>query len=95
MSDLILLAEIPALTTRGATGNNGAGSGAIDLAATVMALNQRTVPTSVNTDDPDTNSRFKFVQGDPIDANMTHALSLGYALGGGQTAALLVKRYEG
>lgn len=88
------LNEIPALTTRGATGNNGAGSGAIELAATIMALNQRTVPTSVNTDDPDPNSPFQFVQGDPIDANITHALSMGYALGGGQTAALLIKRYE-
>ena len=39
-------------------------------------------------------SRFRFVQDDPIDADVGHALSLGFALAGGQSAALVLKRYQ-
>ena len=88
------LVGIDALTTRGALGNNGAGTGAIDFAATVMALFQRTVPPSMNTDRLDPECRFRFVQDDPIDANIHQAISLGYALAGGQTAALVIRRFQ-
>ena len=88
------LNEIPALTTRGALGINGAGTGAIDFAATVMALARNTVPPSINTDRLDEECRFRFVQGDPIDANIRHAITLGHAVTGGQTAALIIKDYE-
>ena len=88
------LEEIPALTTRGATGNNGAGSGAIDLAAVVMALFRKTVPSSANTDQLDEACRFRFVQGDPIDAKINYAITSSSALAGGQTASLVIKTYE-
>ena len=88
------LGDVPAITTRGALGNNGAGSGAIDLATTAMAVHQGTVPPSVNTDQLDTDCRFKFVQDGPIDANVTRAISLGYALAGGQCAAIVIQRYQ-
>lgn len=88
------LDEIPALTTRGAVGNNGAGSGAIDFAAAVMALSRHTVPASINTDQLDEACRFRFVQGESIDANIRHMITLGHALAGGQTAALIIKTYE-
>lgn len=88
------LADKAALTPRGAIGNSGAGSGTIDFCATVMALYNNTVPPSLNTDDPDPESRFRFVQRDPIDVRVTHAITLGYALAGGQIASLVVKRYE-
>ncbi len=84
----------PAMTTRGAVGNNGAGTGAIDLAATVMALYHNTVPASVNTAAPDSDCRFRFVQDGPIDAKISRAISVGYALAGGQSAALVIQRYQ-
>jgi len=87
------LSEIPAMTTRGAVGMNGAGTGAIDFAATVMAVARNTVPPSVNTSNPDPASRFNFVQDDPKDARVTHAITVSYALAGGQTAALVVRRF--
>ncbi len=87
------LSEIPAITTRGATGNNGAGSGAIDFAAVVMAVYRNTVPPSINTADPDPVCRFRFVQNDPIDANVTQAISVAPALAGGQNAALLIRKF--
>ncbi len=88
------LDRIHALTTRGATGNNGAGSGAIDLAATVLALYRNTVPASVNTSSPDSKCRFRFVQDGPVDARIDRAISIGLALSGGQRAALVIRRYE-
>lgn len=88
------LGQVSAFTTRGALGHNGAGSGAIDFAATVMALYRNTVPPSFNTSNPDPASCFRFVQGDPQDARVRQALSLGYALAGGQSAALVIKKFE-
>lgn len=88
------LSEIPAITTRGATGNNGAGSGAIDFAATVFSLHHNTVPPSIHTDNPDPVSHFHFVQGDPIDAKIDAAISVSFALCGGQSAALVIKRFQ-
>ena len=83
-----------ALTTRGAIGNNGAGTGAIDFAATVMALSHNTVPPSVNTDHSDPECKFRFVHDDPKDAPLGQAVSVGYAFSGGQCAALVIRKYE-
>jgi 3-oxoacyl-[acyl-carrier-protein] synthase II len=88
------LGDICALTTRGAVGNNGAGTGGIDLAATVSALYQNTVPPSFNTQVLDPACRFQFVQEGPVDANVEYAISTGYALAGGQSAALVIRRYR-
>ena len=65
----------------------------IDLAACVMAIHQNTVPPSVNTDALDSDCRFRFVQDDPIDAKVNCAVSSGYAMAGGQCAALVIQRY--
>ncbi len=83
-----------ALTTRGAIGNNGAGSGGADLAATVCAVYHNAVPPSSNTDKLDPSCRFRFVQDDPVDANVTCAISVAYALAGAQSAALVIRRYR-
>jgi 3-oxoacyl-[acyl-carrier-protein] synthase II len=88
------LDQVPALTTRGATGTCGAGSGAIDFAAAVMALHHNAVPASLNTAPGDPVSRFDFVHRDPIDAPIQAAISLGMSLAGGQRAALVIRRFE-
>ena len=88
------LDNVPALTVRGAIGINGAGSGGIDVALTAQALHQKTAPPSLNTADLDQVCPLRFVQNDPIDADVKHAITVGYALAGGQNAALVVKRFE-
>ena len=87
------LRAIPAMTTRGATGNNGAGSGAIDFSAAVIALDRNTIPPSINTADLDSSCRFRFVQNDPVDAAVTEALSVSSAMAGGQNAAIVIRKY--
>jgi 3-oxoacyl-[acyl-carrier-protein] synthase II len=85
---------LPAIAIKGAIGNNGAGAGAVDLAACAMAVHHNTVPPSRNTEDPDEACTLRFATRDPFDAPIRYALSTAFALGGGQTAALVIKKYE-
>lgn len=86
------LPRIRAFTTRGSVGSCGAGAGALDVAACAMAMQRNTVPPSLNTEPADAASRFRFATGDPADARVTHALSVSYALSGGQHAAVVLRR---
>jgi 3-oxoacyl-[acyl-carrier-protein] synthase II len=85
---------IPAITTRGAVGNNGAGTGAIDFATMAMTLYRNTIPPSINTAPVDENCRLRFVENGPMDARIDQAIGVGYALSGGQNAALVIRGYE-
>lgn len=84
----------PTLAIKGGLGNNGAGSGAIDFIATVLAMYNATLPPTVNGEFADAALGLKVVTGKPMDAKVDHALSLAYALSGGQNAALVVRRYR-
>ncbi len=87
------LAEMPAVMTHGAMGINGAGSGAIDFAVAVMALCHGVAPPSVNADNLDVACGFKFATAGPVDARIDQAISTAHTLGGGQAAALVVRRF--
>jgi 3-oxoacyl-[acyl-carrier-protein] synthase II len=87
-------ASVPVMATKGALGNNGAGSGAIDIAILAMAMQRGVVPPSLNSDRVDPACGLKVVHGDPIDFRGDVAVSLASALSGGQTAALVVRRYH-
>ena len=86
--------EVPTLAIKGGLGNNGAGSSAIDLIAAVLAIYHATIPPMVNGDAPDPGFGLKLITKDPVDANVNVALCNAYALGGGQNASLIVKRYR-
>ena len=87
-------AQIPTLATTGAIGNSGAGSGAIDLAVAVLAMDNNTVPPSQNTSVVDPACGLNVVRGDPIDARLDAVVSTSFAPSGGQTAALVIRRYR-
>jgi 3-oxoacyl-[acyl-carrier-protein] synthase II len=86
--------KVPVLAIKGTIGNNGAGSGAIDLAAAVLCLHNNAVPPALNCEQVDPACGLNVVRGDPIDARITTVLSVSFALGGGQNAALVLKRLE-
>jgi len=86
--------RIPALAIKGAVGNNGAGSGAIDLGVASLCLKHNMIPPARNTDTIDPECGLNVVRGDPVDARIDAAVSVAYALGGGQNAALVLKRVE-
>ena len=85
-------AKVPVLATKGAIGNCGAGSGAIDLAVTIMAMNRGVIPPSLNTDRIDPACGLDVIHTDPTDRRATTAVSLAASLSGGQAAALVVRR---
>jgi 3-oxoacyl-[acyl-carrier-protein] synthase II len=87
-------AEIPALAIKGATGNNGAGSGSIDVASAVLCMQHNTVPAAVNVTKVDPECDLNVVVNDPVDAKLDTVVSVAYALAGGQNAALVLKRME-
>ena len=86
--------QVPVLTIKAGIGNNGAGSGALDFAAAVLATYNATIPPAVNSRPIDPECGLKVVGPDPVDARIEAALSVAYALNGGQNAALVIRRYR-
>ena len=88
-------AAVPVLNIRGGLGNNGAGSGAIDFVAAVLALYHNTIPAGINCAPvaPEC-ADLKLVTAGPVEARIDVVLSYAYALGGGQNACLVVRRYR-
>ncbi len=87
-------AQVPVLSVKGGLGNNGAGSGAVDFIAAVLALYNTTVPPAINSAPIDPECGLKLVTAGPVDARIDVVLSAAYALGGGQNATLVVKRFH-
>ncbi len=86
--------EVPTLAVKGGLGNNGAGSGAIDLIAAILAMYHGTIPPSVNAGAPDPDFGLKLIADGPVDAKIDAALCNAYALAGGQNASLVIKCYR-
>jgi 3-oxoacyl-(acyl-carrier-protein) synthase len=84
----------PVMNIKAAMGNNGAGAGAIDFIAAVLAMHYGTVPPAPNSTPMDPACNLKMFTDGPRDARIGYALSVAYALGGGQNAALVVKRFR-
>lgn len=84
--------KLPVLATKGAIGNNGAGSGAIDVSIAALCIQKGVVPASRSTVNIDPQCGLNVVRGKAIDVKANTVLSIGYALGGGQNAALVLRR---
>jgi 3-oxoacyl-[acyl-carrier-protein] synthase II len=85
-------ATVPVTTAKGAIGNNGAGSGAIDVGLAALCVRHDTIPPSLNTDNVDPGCNLNLVQEPARNAGVTCVLSVAYALGGGQNTALVLRR---
>ena len=57
-------------------------------------MKNNTVPASIGTEDLAADCGIGLVTGDAIDAPVDNFVSIAYALSGGQTAALVVRRFE-
>ncbi len=88
------VSAVPVMNIKAGLGNNGAGSGAIDFIAAVLAVYHGAVPSAFNSTPLDPRCDLKVVTAGPIDVQADYALSLAYALGGGQSAALVIKRFQ-
>jgi 3-oxoacyl-[acyl-carrier-protein] synthase II len=86
--------KVPAFAIKGAIGNNGAGSGAIDVAVAALCLKNNMIPPSQNVEQVDPECGLNLIKGEPVDARINAVVSVAYSLGGGQNAALVLKRLE-
>jgi 3-oxoacyl-[acyl-carrier-protein] synthase II len=86
--------QVPTLAVKGSIGNNGAGSGGIEVGVAALCMKHQTVPASLNTAAPDPECGLNVVTGRPYTGPIGTILTTAYALGGGQTAALVLKRLE-
>jgi len=87
--------RVRVLATKGSLGNNGAGSGAIDVAVAVAALKRGVLPPARNSDEIDPACGLNVVSGDPVDARCNALLTSAMAISGGQAASLVLRRYSG
>ncbi len=81
------------LNIKAGLGNNGAGSGAIDFIATILALHNGRIPPAFNSTPADADCGLHVVTDGTAELRGDCAVSLAYALGGGQNAALVVRRF--
>jgi len=85
---------VPTLAVKGGLGNNGAGSGAIELGIAAMCLRSQMIPPSRNTENVDPECGLNLTQ-EVVRADLPTAVCVASALGGGQHGALVFKRWEG
>ncbi len=88
------LPDVPVLATKGGLGNNGAGSGALDVIAAILAMHNATLPPSLNTEAANPAFGLKLSPTGPTDARIEVLLSQAAALTGGQNAALVLRRWK-
>jgi 3-oxoacyl-[acyl-carrier-protein] synthase II len=88
------VAQARVMNVKAGLGNNGAGSGALDFIAAVLAVHYGSIPPAFNSTPLDSACELNLVTTGPIDARIEYALSTAYALGGGQNAALVIRRFR-
>lgn len=83
--------QVPVLAIKGATGNSSAGSGALELAASLKSLETGLIPPSRNCDRAAADCPIDVVRHEPRQAAGRYALKLSHS-NNGQAAAVLVER---
>lgn len=85
------LGDVPVTAPKSFFGNLGAGSGAVELAASVLALAKREIPHTLNYERPDPNCPLNVVRDRPLSSDARTAVVLNHAATG-QSAALVLSR---
>lgn len=83
------LADVPVTAPKSFFGNLGAGTGAVEMAASVLALQQRCVPQTLNYQKPDPNCPVNVIHRQSMTIDRPTALVLNHT-GLGQATAMLV-----
>jgi 3-oxoacyl-[acyl-carrier-protein] synthase II len=86
-----LLGNVPVTAPKSQFGNLGASTGAVELAAAVIALNERNVPATINYDTPDPACPIQVVHGKAAPLTKSAALVLSQSPHG-QSVAMLIDK---
>lgn len=84
-----MIGNRPVVAFKSYFGNLGAGGGAVELAASVLALSERLLPATLNYCQPDVECPIEVVRGEPRGGSSGPALVLNYSAAG-QVAGLVV-----
>ena len=84
-----LLADVPVTAPKSYFGNLGAGTGAVELVASVLGLQHGLVPPTLNYHTPDPACPVRVVHGQPLAGTSPVALSLNHSATGQAVAAVL------
>jgi 3-oxoacyl-[acyl-carrier-protein] synthase II len=85
--------KIPVSSTKSATGHLLGASGGVELIASVMAIHHRTVPPTINLDNPDPRCDLDYVPHQARDVNVRRAMSNSFGFGG-HNACIMVGAME-
>ncbi len=85
--------DIPVLPIKSMASNTGAASGSLDLIAAVNAINDSTIPAAINFDSPQDGCSLN-ISKQKQEKQISYALCTSYTFGG-QTAAIVLKKYNG
>jgi 3-oxoacyl-[acyl-carrier-protein] synthase II len=84
-----VLGSVPVFAPKSYFGNLGAGSGAVELAASVLAVAEGIVPMSLNCEHPDPACPVRVIRGEPCQAGKRCALVVNRSAAG-QAAAVVI-----
>jgi 3-oxoacyl-[acyl-carrier-protein] synthase II len=83
------LGDVPVTAAKGSFGHLGAGSGVVELAASVLALEHGLVPQTLNYETPDPACPVNVVHGGPLAGRPATAIAVNVC-STGQAAAVVV-----
>lgn len=89
-----LLGDVPVTAPKSYFGNLGAASGAVEMAVSVLALQHKMVPATLNYERPDPSCPIRVIRGEPMPCDKPVALVLNYS-DTGQAAAVVLSAGEG
>jgi 3-oxoacyl-[acyl-carrier-protein] synthase II len=84
---------VPVLAVKSYVGNQGAGAGTMELAASILALHHRAVPASLNCDDPDPDCPVEVLRNGPRPVTRPCVLKVSFTQMG-QCAALVLRQWQ-
>jgi len=85
-----VLGEVPVTAPKSFFGNSGAGCGAVELVASLIALEEGKIPVTLNYETPDPQCPVNVVHGEPMPSDKRTAVALNFATTGQAVAAVLV-----
>jgi 3-oxoacyl-[acyl-carrier-protein] synthase II len=93
LSDVFGVNTPPVLAVKSYLGNLGAGAGTTELAASVLALQNGTMPPTLNFEEPDPACPVTVLTGSPRPVSRPYALKLSFTQLG-QCAAVIIRKWE-
>ena len=86
-----LLGDVPVTAPKSFFGNLGAASGAVEMAASILAMRHGEIPVTLNYEHPDPTCPINIVHGKPAPLGQPRALALNQSEMG-QAAAIVIEK---